>query len=71
MLYEMHRFFCKFGLNLGPGEKPGGQSPSADGDRNNDLSTPDGARSTPTPFRPAHVKPLRYGCTTVTLTALE
>ena len=46
MLYEMHRFFCKFGLNIGPGEKPGGQSPSADDDRNHDLGTPEGAPST-------------------------
>ena len=47
MLYEMQRFLCKFGLNIGPGEKPGGQSQSADDDRNTeDLGTPDGAPST-------------------------
>ena len=46
MLYEMHRFLCKFGLNFGPGEKPGGQSLSADDDRNHNLGTPEGAPST-------------------------
>ena len=52
MLYEMQRFLCKFGLNIGPGEKPGGQSQSADDDRTTDLGTPDGAPSTPAAEHP-------------------